>query len=390
MRAAHKTRCSTRNQREEAIVEIGQNQRRRVVATSIDVYISLLVITIFVYLSFRFFAPLVMILIWAAVLAVALFPIYEGLKSKLGALSRFASALIALIALALLLTPTVLAVDSMIDSIINVAGKINRGELVVPAPAESVKAWPLIGEWMFNSWSKAHANLRGMIGEFGPQVKDATAMLLRTSASLTVGVLQFAFAIILAAIFMSFSDPLVSSTTTVARRVGPKRGEQMVLMAGATIRNVSRGVLGVAVLQGALATVGLVVYGMPFAGILGAAALMLCIVQAPPLAFIPIITYAWVLDSGVTTVIFAAYVIAVMFLDNVLKPMLMARGLTTPMVVILIGVIGGTLNAGMVGIFIGPVVLALTYEMLMIWLSDVERDPAGDVTETDGPAEGGA
>ena len=347
--------------------------KKQVVSTSIDVYVTLLVISLFGYLSFQFLAPFVTILIWATILTVALYPLYLWLRERLGPLGKYTSLIMALVSLVALLWPTILVVDSMIDTASELAGKLSKGEFAVPAPDESVKDWPVVGKKLFSFWENAHGNLSSTLAQFSDQLRGVATKLLSTSGGLLVGVLQFAVSIIFACIFMSFAGPLVGQLDKVAKRVGSDRGAEMLTMAGATIRNVSRGVLGVAVLQGVLAAVGLFAYGMPFAGVLAAITLMLCIVQAPPLAFIPIIIFAWSQDSGTATVIFTIYMLVVMFLDNVLKPLLMARGLTTPMVVIMIGVIGGTLSSGMLGLFIGPVILALFYEMVMIWVASMEE-----------------
>ena len=358
-------------------------EQSKVVSLSVDVFVTLLVICLFGYLSFMFLAPFVTILIWATILTVALYPVYLWLRERLGPLGKYTSLIMALVSLVALLWPTLLTVDSMIDTTGELAGKISRGELTVPTPNESVKEWPIVGKSVFKFWEGAHTNLTSTLAHFADELKGAATKLLSISGGLLVGVLQFAVSIIFACIFMSFAGPLVNQLDRIVKRVGSDRGTQMLDMAGATIRNVSRGVLGVAVLQGILAAVGLFVYGMPFAGVLAAITLMLCIVQAPPLAFIPIIIFAWSQDSGTATVIFTVYMIAVMFLDNVLKPILMARGLSTPMVVILIGVIGGTLGAGMLGLFIGPVILALFYEMVMIWVASIDETPSEEVSAGD-------
>jgi predicted PurR-regulated permease PerM len=201
---------------------------------------------------------------------------------------------------------------------------------------------------------------------------------------LALGVLQFALSIIFAAVFLGFSKPLGAGIKRVAGRVGNDRGRKSVDMAVKTINSVARGVLGVALIQGGLGALGVFFGGLPFPGVISALILMLCIVQMPPLAFIPLIIYAWSTESTTFALIFTVYMLACMFLDNVLKPFLLARGLSTPMVVILIGVIGGTLTAGMLGLFIGPVILAVFYEMIQLWLGPRNGETAPQ-TENSAP-----
>ena len=366
------------------IMEDSRERQQTIIGYSVDVYVTLLIISLFAYMSFRLLAPFVSILIWATILAVALYPLWVWLTGKFGGRSALASTLIAVVGLAVLVTPTVLAVDSIIDTLGNAAAKLSGDQFHLPPPKESIKDWPLIGEQAYEFWTKAHGNLQDTIHQFLPQIRDVATSLLGASAGLIVGVLQFALSIIFAAVFLSFSAPLTTSTRRIARRVGSERGHQMVDMAGATIRNVSRGVLGVAVIQGGLAAIGIFAMGLPFAGVLAAVTLMACIVQMPPLAILPLIIYAWTGETSAATIIFTVYMLLVMFLDNVLKPILMARGLTTPMVVILIGVIGGTLTSGMLGLFIGPVILALFYEMVRVWLASMTPEEAPAVTTAGG------
>lgn len=359
-----------------------RDPHEQVIETSVDVYVRLVVISLIAYLALQFVGPFILVLLWATILAVAIYPVFTWLRGKLGGRSGLSATLIAVVGLAILITPTVMAVQSMVETLGGVSAALSQDRFSVPPPDEGVKAWPLVGGWVYDLWTHAHENLGSTIEQFAPHIEETAVKLISTGAGLLTGVLQFALSIVFAAVFMSFASPLVAVTTRVAQRVGSDRGHEMLKMAGATIQNVSRGVLGVALLQGMFAAIGIFVYGLPVPGVLAALTLMLCIVQAPPLAFIPMIIYAWSVDGGTATVLFTIYMVAVMFLDNVLKPILMGRGLTTPMIVILIGVLGGTLTSGMLGLFIGPVVLALFYEMVMVWATaaaePLEEAPVDD------------
>ena len=148
----------------------------------------------------------------------------------------------------------------------------------------------------------------------------------------------------------------------------PERSEDFVALAGATIRTVSQGVIGVAVLQSLLAGIGLKIAGIPNAGVLAFAILVLGIVQigsAPIL--LPVVIWVWTAKDVGTAVLITIYLVLVGVSDNVLKPMLMGRGLSTPVLVIFIGVMGGTLAHGIVGLFIGPIILAVAWELMMAW-----------------------
>ena len=152
------------------------------------------------------------------------------------------------------------------------------------------------------------------------------------------------------------------------------RGEEFVLLAGATIRSVSRGVIGISVLQALLAGVGLLVAGIPGASLITFAVLILGIIQiGPSIVLIPLIIWAWISMETTTALLFTAYMIPVNLLDNVLRPLVMGHGLSTPMPIILLGVIGGTLSYGITGLFLGPIVLAVFWELLVAWLRESEN-----------------
>jgi len=144
----------------------------------------------------------------------------------------------------------------------------------------------------------------------------------------------------------------------------------MVHLAGATIRNVSRGVIGIALIQSLLGGVGFLAAGIPGAGILAFASLFLGIVQiGPALVFLPVIIWSWTAMETEHALLFTAYMLPVGLLDNLLKPMLMARGLATPMPVIIIGVIGGTMAYGIIGLFAGPIVLSVAWQIMVAWMN---------------------
>jgi predicted PurR-regulated permease PerM len=160
-----------------------------------------------------------------------------------------------------------------------------------------------------------------------------------------------------------------------SRRLNPTRGEEFVEQAGATIRAVSRGVIGISVLQALLAGVGLMVAGIPQASLITFGVLVLGIIQiGPSIILIPVIIWVWTFMDTLPALLFTAYMVPVNLLDNLLRPIVMGRGLKTPILVILIGVIGGTLAYGITGLFLGPIVLAVIWELFVSWID--ERDSA--------------
>lgn len=349
--------------------------RKRVITNSVDVFVTLALISLFVYFSLRILSPFISILLWAGIMAVALYPVFVALRDRIGGRASLAATIMVLIGLCLLFGPAWLIVQSILDTVGPLASQLKGDEFSVPPPNEAVKDWPLIGNWLYKTWAQASINLQQTAAHFAPQLANVATFLLKAGGGLAGGVLQFALSIAVAGVLLRYAEPLTNGCNTLANRVASERGRALVQMAGATVRNVSRGVLGVAIIQGGLASVGIFAIGMPFAGFVSALCIAGSIVQVPFLVIVPAIIYVWAVEPTVPALLFTVYMIPVLLSDNVLKPILMARGLETPMIVIFIGVIGGTILSGLLGLFIGPVVLAVFYKMIIVWVSSIEELP---------------
>jgi predicted PurR-regulated permease PerM len=190
-------------------------------------------------------------------------------------------------------------------------------------------------------------------------------------AGVGFGMLGFAVSVVVAGFLFVPGPRLGATIKTFARRIAAERGAHFVDLATATVRNIWRGVIGVALLQAFLTGVILSVFGIPAAGVFAFLVLLFCIVQVGPVPVVlPVIIWAWTtMDTGPALVL-TLLLVVIPVTDNVLKPILMARGLSTPMLVILLGVIGGTVTYGLIGLFLGPILLGIFYELLMAWLGE--------------------
>lgn len=359
--------------------------REAMIRNSVDVFISVSVVALVGYMAISVIAPFLSVVVWAVIMAVGAYPAYRALAVWMGGRTGWAATLIALIGLVVLLIPTVLIVQSIVDSLGPLAASLVSGEFSVRPPPETVKGWPIIGERVFELWAAASDNLKAFLRDYATQIEKIAGTMLSIGAGLVGGVLQFALSIVFAAIFMSYADPLVKLSDRVAARIASHRGSAMLTMAGQTARNVARGVIGVAVIQGGLGAIGVLAVGMPFAGVVAALLIGSTLIQAPILVILPTIIYVWTAEPTLTALIFTAYMVPVLLSDNVLKPVLMARGLETPMVIILIGVIGGTISAGLLGLFTGPVILAVFHKMVVTWIESMQ--PPEPEAETEDPAD---
>jgi predicted PurR-regulated permease PerM len=261
---------------------------------------------------------------------------------------------------------------------------LNSDVSLIPIPNESVKNWPLIGEQVHQLWTLAATDIRAILVEVTPTLKPLGGRALNIAGTVGLGLLQFVAAIVIAGFLYAPGPQLVHSLGGLLHRAFGRRREDMLKLAGSTIRNVSRGVVGIAVVQSFLAGLGFLAVGLPAAGFFTFLALVLGIIQiGPTILLIPIVVWSWTVMSTVNALMFTAYMVVVGLVDNVLRPLLLARGLTTPMPIILVGVIGGTITYGISGLFLGPIVLAVTWALLAAWTQDDGISAPGSMSGND-------
>lgn len=332
---------------------------------------------------FTIVSPFVHIVAWATIISVALYPVHLSLTAKLGGKAKSSSAILVLIGLAILLVPTWMLAGSSIDALRSTAAAVESGEVNIAQPDASVAEWPLIGKKTYTVWSSAATDFEDTLNKYNTQLKGFGKTLVGFAGGMATGVLQFVLSIIIAGVFlMSAAGAHQVSRNLAASLVGKEGGDGLVSLSILTIRSVVKGVLGVAIIQAFAAAIGLVLIGVPAPGLWAAAVLVLAIVQLPPILILgPIAFWAFSVAEPIPATIFLVYSILVSFADAVLKPMLLGRGLETPMLVILLGAIGGAITQGVMGLFIGAVVLALGYELIVAWLApDEEPDVAAEAT----------
>jgi predicted PurR-regulated permease PerM len=319
--------------------------------------------------------PFIGIIAWAAIIAVAVYPMQCKLAGLLGGRKKTSVALIVLIGLSILLVPTWSLTGSSIDSAKTLATSLEDGTLKVSPPADKVKEWPLIGKRVHKFWTEAATNLEATLSKHHEQLKAFSSWLLKKIAGTAMGLLGFAFSIIIAGVLMLSADSSYQASRRIGQRLGGDRGADFTDLSVATIRSVAKGVLGVALIQTLLAAIGLIVMGVPGAGIWASIILVLAIMQLPPLLVLgPIAVWVFSVAEPVPATIFMVYALIVSFSDSFLKPLLLGRGVDVPMLVILLGAIGGMITSGIIGLFIGAVILALGYQLFQYWLNPEEAD----------------
>lgn len=356
--------------REQITLEVGDSVEQTQVSIEARVsdLVRLGIIGLFAYWSFMLVAPFALIMVWSAILAVALFPLFERLCRSLGNKPVLAATMIVIACLVLITAPLALVTVTFTETIQALVGRLTSENFSLPSAPQGLRDWPLLGEQFYSGWNRVAHNLTASLLRFQDPLLELTGLIIAKLASVGGGVLSFVASIILSGVFLTMSPRLAVATRVLADRIAGEKGVGFAQLAGKTVRNVSRGVIGVALLQTLLCGLCFMLFDIPARGALVFIVFMLCLMQlGPGLVIAPLIIWAWLYWPALMALAFTVVGIPIMLIDNVLKPILMARGLTTPMPVILIGVIGGTLSHGLLGLFLGPVILSVFYELLRTW-----------------------
>lgn len=342
----------------------------RILDISVDVAVRLAVTGLLVVWCFKIFTPFILPMMWGIIIAVALAPMFGKLTALLRGKRGIAAALFTLAAIVLIVIPTFQIGDSVVRSSLSLADKVEEGEITVPAPKETVRDWPVVGNQVYEAWETASSNMSTAIERYQPQLRAAGAWALGKVGGLAGAILTTIISLTIAGFMLTYAEGGEKKARSVAGRLGGQTGESVIGITTATIRSVAQGVLGVALVQAAAAGLGMFIAGVPAFGVWTILVLILAVIQLPPLlVLLPIgIWYFTATDSTVIAVIFLVWCLLVSGSDTFLKPMFLGRGLSTPMPVILIGAIGGMMLHGIIGLFVGAVVLAIGYELFRAWM----------------------
>jgi predicted PurR-regulated permease PerM len=263
--------------------------------------------------------------------------------------------------------------NSIGDSTHRLVDEVQHGTLHIPPPKPGVAEWPVVGTKIHAFWQLAHDNLPALVKRLQPQIGELAKAALGMVANIGGGILAFVAAFIIAGIVMAFGKGGDRAGHAIFARIfGYERGDEFTTLSVATTRAVAQGVVGIAFIQAILVGLVLLLADVPLAGVLAVVVLVLGIAQVPALIVtLPAIAYIWMsgdYDTGAAVVNSVLLFVAGMA-DNVLKPLMLGRGVDAPMPVILLGALGGMATAGIVGLFVGAVLLALGYQIFMSWVA---------------------
>jgi predicted PurR-regulated permease PerM len=312
--------------------------------------------------------PFIPLIAWGIIIAVAAYPRFQKLQLRLGGRGGWSAVVFSVVLLALLIVPMVLLAGTLVDGVQTLAAHLKDGTLTVPPPPAGVETWPIIGAPLNRLWGSAARDLPQMIRSFAPQIKAVLPELLSASAGIGLTVLQFALSIVLAGYLLANAPAAYELTCALANRVFGEKGPEYQRLIGATIRSVTNGIVGVAFIQSVFAGLGFLVAQLPGAGLWAVIFLFAAVLQVGLLVLIPAVIYMFTIASTTKAVIFLVWCLIVGLMDNVLKPLLLGRGVPVPIAVVFLGAIGGFLAMGILGLFVGAVVLSVGYKLFLAWL----------------------
>jgi predicted PurR-regulated permease PerM len=336
---------------------------------TIDSLVRLAILALLIYWAVLLIQPFLVMIAWSIILVIVLYPAYAWGVGRLHLPSAIAAGIIVAFCLMILLGPATWLGLSLGSSVRSFAQRLASGELSIPPPFEAVRNWPFVGAKIYDLWNLASINLTDALAKIGPGLRPLSTRLLIFASSAGLSMVKFVIAVIIAGFLFKPGPSMVKSAGVIFRRLTTEHGDEYVALVGVTIRNLARGVIGVALLQSLLVGIGLIVAGVPAAGLISLSVLILAIIQVgSAIVIVPLVVWSFFAMDTSTAVVFSIYMVPVSLVDNLLRPIIMARGLKTPMLVILLGLLGGVWVHGLIGLFVGPIVLAIVWELLGIWI----------------------
>lgn len=348
--------------------ETGTSEESIVIGRAIETAIRLGLIAAMIALCVWIMRPFLVAIIWGLIIAVAAWPGYSLLLGLLNQRRLLASVIFTLLALVLLIFPILLLSGTLVEGVTTMSKSIHEGELDIP-PSPDLSMIPVLGSEIEEFWNQASDNFEEAIRSIQPQLQKIGARVLSFAANAGMGVVHLLIAIVIAAVLLAKSDEGRRLSDAIAQRLAGDQGRRFARLAESVVRSVSRGILGIALIQSLLGGVGMLIAGVPAAGLWALLTMIFATIQVGAFPILLLVSiYMFYSGDMTTAILFAIWSTFVASLDNLLKPLLLGRGVAVPMAVIFVGAIGGLLNAGIIGLFIGPVILALGYELFLAWI----------------------
>jgi predicted PurR-regulated permease PerM len=335
--------------------------------------LAVLFIGVLIAASFWILRPFLTSIIWAALIVIATWPLLESLEARIAKKRGLTVAIMTLVILLIVLVPVTLAVITIVGNAENIAAKIKSLVSITlsSSPPQWLERIPLRGEKLAAQWREfAALSPDERTSLVTPYARTILQWFVAQAGSIGMTMLQFLLTTIIAAIMYAKGEVVRSGVLSFARRLAGQQGEDVALLAAKAVRGVALGVVLTALIQTALGGIGLFITGVPAAALLTAVMFMLCLAQiGPALVLVPAIIWLYWQGSALWGTILVVFTVLALTIDNVVRPVLIKKGADLPLLLIFAGVIGGLIAFGVIGLFVGPVMLAVTYTLLKVWVA---------------------
>lgn len=343
-------------------------EEKAYIARGREVFIRLSLLVITGVSCFVILRPFLDVIIAGIIIAIGIYPGYQKLTQVLRGRDKLAAVLCTVLLLAVILLPMLLLAETLAEGISSVADQVKAGQLKIPPPPPILDRVPVVGVKLKEFWSLSSVDLSEAVGRLAPQLQKSVPALVAMSVGLGGVVLRFLIAILFAGFLLATSEQRIRFADRLFARIFDDQGPDFVQLVASTIRNVTNGVLGVAVIQSVLASLGFWIVGLPGAGLWAVVFLIAAVLQVGALVLVPAVLFAFASFSTSHAVMFLIWCIIVGVVDNVLKPILLGRSSKVPMAVVFIGVLGGFMAMSLIGLFVGAIILSVGYKLLIAWM----------------------
>jgi predicted PurR-regulated permease PerM len=337
----------------------------------IDTILRIVVLFLLIAWCIGIILPFVEPVIWGAIIAVAVHPFFAMVKRWVGNRNMLAGVLLTLLFLVILLLPTAWLLKSLIEGVQSLITQFKDQTLVIPPPGPSVAGWPLIGKPISEIWLLASKSLESAITTYREPLSKLGISILGPLGGFGKSLIMFFISVVIAGVFLVKADASADFARKLIRRLAGERSDEMLPVTGATVKNVAKGILGVAFFQFITTGAVFMLAGVPFPGLCAFAVLIIAVLQLPTtVVIIPVIIYLFAVKALLPAILWTLPLLLIGLSDNILKPLLMGKGSTVPMLVIFLGAIGGFIFSGLIGLFTGAIVLSVGYNLMVHWMGE--------------------
>lgn len=349
----------------------GKENQKSTLQNVIDIALKMGILIVIIGWCFQIIRPFIYIFIWGVIIAVTLLPLFVKLKTALGNRPKISAFLITLFILAIFILPAFFLAESMVAGIKQYGAELRSGNFSITPPPPEVAEWPLIGKSLHATWQAASESLVPFVQRYKEQLIGVGEWIMNALLGTGIGILQLVVSIVISGFLLAGSEKAAELTRNLFRKLAGERGDEFTKVTETTIRNISKGVLGVAAIQSLYLGFIFIIAGVPYAGLWAIICLILAIIQVGPfLVTVPVIIYLYISEEPWLATIWTIFLVLGTLLDNILKPVLMGKNAPVPTLVIFLGAIGGFISSGFIGLFLGAIILSLGYKLYITWLHD--------------------